>query len=135
MAEHKSTIASIWLSMADIIGEHGLWPSYIRSIFWTKVIGYHNHFKIVVFAAVNGLPSDILKEWLFTYQCVFQDDLKSWDHINWLISECYYGTHYRQTWFACNVHNRCLQYLDGSRVEPRLEPAAVKPIVDVEDSD
>ena len=116
MVQRPAAIANLWLTMADIIGDHTFWPPYIRAIFWTKDIGYHNRFKIVVFAAVNGLPGDILKEWLSTYQCVFQDDLKSWDHINWLISECYYGTYYKHIWFTYNVHNRYLQYIDGNRV-------------------
>ena len=124
--------------MTDIIGDHTFWPPYIRAIFWQKDIGYHNRFKVVAFAAVNGLPIKILKEWLSTYQCVYQADAKGWDHINWLISECYFGTHYRDTWFAFNVHNRMLQYLNGNRVGPvtvSAKTTAVTIMVDDSDSD
>ena len=102
--------------MADVIGPHAEWSPYIRGIFWTKDISYHSRFRIVLFAYVNGLHTDILIEWLGMYGCVLPLDEKAWKHIHWVIRECKYGTYNRHIWFAYNVHNRCLEYINGERV-------------------
>ena len=77
--------------MANIIGDHDYWPNNIRSIFWEKNIGYLARLKIVTFSAVNGLPPNVLKEWLITFGCVNADNADSWIHIEWLINECYFA--------------------------------------------
>ena len=86
---YNAQITKLWLEMADIIGDHQDWPLYIRAIFWQKDIGYLARLKIVIFSAVNGLPPRVLKEWLITLGCIGHDDQDSWDHILWLIYECY----------------------------------------------
>ena len=76
-------IYEAWNLILDIIGPRDEWPRYMPPLFW-KGRPLHNEerFKVTLFAYINGLSYDLLKEWCQLLHLVVDD--KKWLHLKWL---------------------------------------------------
>ena len=108
----NTQVYQLWQDILDIVGPVSRWPTEIRRFFWTRNWGYDERFQVAVFAYVNGLNPVIVCHWARLMGSISNG--KGWRHLTNLFIMFEEGVHYRQEYWAVNVHNNRQEYLDGT---------------------
>ena len=115
MATSRSTNGynySLWRDIQYVIGEARLWPFSIRRLFWTRDLHHFDRVLLATFAWVNGLPPEMLYEWLALRRSIILGGERHRHLIN--VSCAYLGlTFYALTYSAFSFFYlfHCLLYI------------------------
>ena len=100
----------------ELIGKSSKWPVYIRLIFFSKHLDNHDRFLMVNFAYVNGLPLELLQQWMNLRGQLRDSSAKR--HILELYTQYesgQYNDERKFPYYSFNVSQHEYQYINGKR--------------------
>ena len=100
----------LWLALQEIIGNHKFWPVVVRMIIWRQHISHFDRIVLSSFVFVNGLPPNILIEFLLLVN--FSRNSGELEEIVTLL-RAFESDPHRYTYYAYSVTNRRYEYLSG----------------------
>ena len=88
------------------------WPQDIRQLFWKKLIGDTDTFKVMLFSLGNGRSKHLITEWILTSQhwTTLQKGIKRARQINFIINNL---DSIANIWFYYDVHHATWLFLNG----------------------
>ena len=111
----KREIYLLWTDITDIyLGPARNWPTYYRSLFWTKNIKYFQRYRLAIFVFINSLPTDIFFKWCKLMGLLRDQSAKT--HMRSLLLICFPRGDYGSTGYSYSIVSGKLQYLNGQNV-------------------